>query len=595
MVTGGNSNDPHQKRSDDDRDGENSLHSKKQKPDNLDDSQQQGQQLTHTASQSGASNSKQSFVYRPQQGLRAMRKQAEQEAQQQQQQKQQQSNDDGEDQTMVSRDDWHKVVRAKDRLDDAAIIASNVYGRTDNEKIMELNAIIERAQVHCIQGPTKITIDGQGGFRMRFETQEQLEQILDTRLEIVDVNGQESEARLFTRLVHSQRQTELARTVEVYGIHPRTPEPRVRSALSRFGEIESVRIRACSRGIKSAASVVFKHFASVEKIKDAGLTSIFVGRDLARIRRIGEEMISWELRFVAKLSCLPYETSALDLHTLLGKEKADFITVPQIFSKDGRQQRYQREAFVYFTSEAAMEKMTATPVMIGETEAIWGNTDEKRCRECSKVGHIQKDCEIFKEVLKTKEHIKMVREYQRGGPLRVTKERSYASLAGGSSNAQPESQQHKGTQQPIEATQQSTKAPANVTIEPAMQPKGLEKKMTKLMETIDRMQEEQHRLASMNQVLLQMVITMISSNMGMSLPAELLVSAGLSTDLSKNSMKGKAKSVSGSGGNKSGLLSTNESLAGIMDVITKNKPATVVAAVQGKGKGKATPTPTQNV
>ncbi len=438
MLSSGGTNDPHSKRSDDDRDGENSLHSKKQKPDNVDQTQQLSQQPAATEAQSGPSNAKQSFVYRPDQGLRGMRKQAEQEAKQQMQQ---QTSQDGEDAVMDTEVEWHEVFRTKDHIDGAAVKFRNLFGTTEKEKLRELNDIIISATVHCIEGPFKTTIDGEGGFRMKFETEEQLARMLELEGEGTDVEGNVYKQRLFTRIIRPDRQTEQARTVEVYGIHPRTPEARIRSALSRFGEIESVRIRACSRGIKSTASVVFSNKISVDDIQAKGLTAVFVGRDLARLRMIGEKRVEWNLGYVAKLSCLPFGTNALDLRALLGEGKADFITVPQIYSRDGRQQRYQREAFVYFKTADDLDKTTATPVKIGEIKAIWGSTEEKRCRECHKLGHIQRECEIYKEVLKTKEHVKMVREYQRGGPLRVTKERSYASLAGGSNNAQTGTQQ----------------------------------------------------------------------------------------------------------------------------------------------------------
>ncbi|KAF9555306.1 hypothetical protein EC968_009017, partial [Mortierella alpina] len=538
-----------------------------------------------TEAQSGPSSEKQPFVYRPDQGLRGMRKQAEQEA------KQQQTGLDGEDAVMDTEEEWHEVLRMKDHVDGAMIKTKHLYGVTDKEKLRELNDLIVDARVHCIEGPFKTRNEGEGAFRMKFETEEQLARILELEGEALDPEGNVYQQRLFTRILRPDRQTQQARTVEVYGIHPRTPEARIRSAMSQFGEIEGIRIRACSRGIKSTASVVFYSKTSVETITAKGLTAVFVGRDLARLRMIGEKRVEWQLGFVAKLSCLPSGTNALDLRALLGEGKADFITVPQIFSRDGRQQRYQREAFVYFRSVDDLEKMTASPVKIGETKAIWGSTEEKRCRECHKLGHIQKECEIYKEVLKTKEHVKMVREYQRGGPLRVTKERSYASLAGGSNHTQSGTQQQHGKENAATAVHQP--AATKVTTESTPQPKGWEKKMNELNTTIDRLAAEQQKLMAQNQVLLTMVISMISNHMGMSLPAELLQLAGLSGDLSKNAVKSKTKSAGS--GNAAGVLQTNESLAGIMSIITNTKATHEIAGGQGKGKGKTTLTPTQNV
>ncbi|KAF9276709.1 hypothetical protein BGZ68_009831 [Mortierella alpina] len=589
MLLSGDTNDPHQKRSDDDRDGANSLHSKKQKPDNGDEQPQQAQHPTANEAQSGPSNANQPFVYHPGQGLRGMRQQAEQKFNQQ---TQHQNTQDEEDEVMDNSAEWHEVVRTKDHLDGAAIKSSNLYGYTDKEKLEELNELIVNAKVHCIEGPFKIRIDSEGGFRMRFETEEQLGKILELEGVVPDSDGFDIKQRLFTRLQRYDRQTEMARTVEVYGIHPRTPEARIRSAMSRFGEIEAVRIRACSRGIKSTAKVVFFSKTSVEEITAMGSTAVFVGRDLARLRMIGEKRVEWKLGFVAKLSCLPFGTNALDLRALLGKGKADFITVPQIYSKDGRQQQYQREAFVYFKTEEDMEKTTATPVRIGEVKAIWGSTEEKRCRECHKLGHIQKDCVVYEERMKTREHYKMVREFQRGGPLRVTKERTYASMAGGNTTAEQMGTQQIGTEQRAAVTQPHSTANTG-TKEQTQQQKGFEKKMSELKGTIDRLRSEHEELIALSRLLMKLVIEMISKNMGMSLHAEELVMAGLSGDPSKNAMKGKAKSVGS--GSASGILPTNESLAEIMGIITANKKVHVLPDGPGKGKGKTTTTPTQNV
>ncbi|CAO3570247.1 unnamed protein product [Mortierella alpina] len=593
MLPSGDTNDPHPKRSDDDRVRENSLHSKKQKPDNVDQSQQLPQHSTAAEAQSGPSNANQSFVYHSGKGLRGMRKQAEQEFKQQ---TQQQSNQDGEDEVMDNSAEWHEVVRMKDHIDGAAIKSRCLYGATDKDKLRELNDLIVGAKVHCIEGPFKTRIDDEGGFRMKFETEEQLAAILEMEGLVPNDDGEDIQQRLFTRIQRSDRQTEKARTVEVYGIHPRTPEARIRSAMSRFGEIEFVRIRACSRGIKSTASVVFFSATSVQGIKGTGLTSVFVGRDLARLRSIGEERVEWQLGFVSKLSGLPFGTNALDLRALLGKGKADFITVPQIHSRDGRQMRYQREAFVYFKTEEDMVKTTATPVKIGEDKAIWGTTEEKRCRECHKLGHIQKECEIFKEVLRTKEHVKMVREYQRGGPLRVTKERSYASLAGSNNNAQSGTQQQNGTEKPTTATapaQQQTAASTSGTADTGSLFKKWEKTTNELQETIVRLQAAQQELAARNQLLMQLILHMLAQNMGMSTPPELLMQVGLSGDPSKNVMKSKGKSAKTD--STANILPTNESLAGIMALVTGKKAAHVLPTVQGKGQGKISPTPTQNV
>jgi hypothetical protein len=547
-MTGGNQNNPLHHRSDDDQDGRIQQNSKKLKTPDSTNKLFQGLQTTQTGTQSGPSGTGTSNVYRPSQGLHGMKAKAHQ----------QPTGQDSEDLNMLDKDEWHQVVRTKERFFAAVVMLEMLHGTTVREKRQELEEFMVEKQVHCTEGPTKIMFEsGEAAFRIAVETEEELQRLLDVIVEGEDETGVLTQETMFTRMDNKSRESALERTVEVYGLHPRTPEFRMQSAMSRFGEVEKINTRPCSKGIKITAQVVFRNSEDVRKIKEAGLSSVFVGKDLARLRKVGGDMVDWELRYVAKLSCLPLGTTALDLQSLLGQDKANFLTVPKFFIQAGKQTRHQREAFVYFPSEEVKEKMTATPVKIGEIEAQWGNTDEKRCRQCGKVGHLQRECEIYKEVMKTKEHVKMVREYQKGGALRVTSERSFAQMATGMN------------QKAAKATPTNTESKTN-TSDATKLNTAVDKKINMLTDTINRLQEQQQQMAAMNRVLMQLVITMMSNNMGMTLPAELLVAAGLSPDVSRNVQKGKNKNE-GKGVQMEGIPPTNESIAGIMSLISKNK------------------------
>ncbi|KAG0283254.1 hypothetical protein BGZ98_006407, partial [Dissophora globulifera] len=202
------------------------------------------------------------------------------------------------------------------------------------------------------------------------------------------------------------------------------------SAMSQYGNIENISTRPCSRGVKIAAEVVFRNLDGVKAFKEAVQDYVYIGKDLARVRKIGTESVAWEMKFVAKLSGLPVGTNDLDLADLLGEGKANFVKVPRYFTRDGKQWRYQREAFVYFATEEDMKKAMETPVKIGDAAMFWGDKDEKRCRQCNKMGHIMRECRVYQEMQKTKEHMRAVKEYQRGGALRVTSQQSFAKIVG---------------------------------------------------------------------------------------------------------------------------------------------------------------------
>ncbi|KAF8918801.1 hypothetical protein BGZ58_004775, partial [Dissophora ornata] len=315
----------------------------------------------------------------------------------------------------------------------------------------------------------------------------------------------------------------------------------------------------------------------VLNLKKSGRNHVYIGKDLARLRKIGNEMVTWELKHVAKLSGLPSGTSELDLQSLLGEDKADFVTVPKFYIRDGKQMRLQREAFVYFRTEEVMKKMMESPIKIGEIQLHWGDREERRCRQCGNLGHIMKECNVFKELQKTREHMRAVKEFQKGGALRVTPRKSFAAVAGGNEN------KDSGNQQQQQTSAKQSGSDSNTTSAQTRQSAAVDKKINQLTETVERLQAEQRQLVQQNSVLLQLVVTMMTQHLGVSIPAEQLVAAGLSADINRNTPKTKnGKSVQ-----VQGLPSTNELLANVMTTIVTAQN-TKAEKKKGEGVGATT-------
>jgi len=96
----------------------------------------------------------------------------------------------------------------------------------------------------------------------------------------------------------------------------------------------------------------------------------------------------------------------------------------------------------------------------------------------------------------------------------------------------------------------------------------MEKKIVQLQETIVRMQEEQHQLAQANQLLMSIMIQMFSQQMGITVPKEQLLAAGLSADVNRNAMKTKKDSTA----KVQGIPPTNELIASMMSIFGAPKP-----------------------
>jgi len=520
------------------------------------------------------------FVYSPKKGLKAM-----QAAEARQEDTDEDTNMNTDEETKT---DWQEVKRAKDRFFAAAVMIDTIHGETTYEKRLELESIMLQVKIHCTEGPTRIKVNDEPAFRVAVETKEDFEKLLAMTVKIEDEQGIEETVGMFKRLDNTQRESELERTVEVYGLPPRIAEFRIISAMNTFGPVEKISTRPCSKGVKITAQVVFNSVDDVLDLKKSGRNHVYVGKDLARLRKIGNEMVTWELKHVAKLSGLPSGTSELDLQSLLGEDKADFVTVPKFYIREGKQMRLQREAFVYFRTEEAMKKMMESPIKIGDIQLHWGDREEKRCRQCGNLGHIMKECNVFKELQKTREHMRAVKEFQRGGALKVTSRKSFAVVAGGnenkdSGNQQPKEQETQKTQGQQQTTAKQSGMDNNITPAQTKQSAAVDKKINQLTETVERLQAEQRQLVQQNSVLLQLVVTMMTQHLGVTIPAEQLVAAGLSADINRNAPKtknGKSTAVQG-------LPSTNELLAKVMATIVTVQN-TKAEKKKGEGVGATT-------
>ncbi|KAK3818511.1 MAG: hypothetical protein J3Q66DRAFT_400025 [Benniella sp.] len=508
------------------------------------------------------------FVYQRQKGIQGMRDTAMRDSME----------ISTEDQNMGG--EWHEVQRARDRRLAAVAPLEYLYGITVKAKQQELERLLLDLRVNCIEGPSMIPMTlGKKAFRIAVETKEELDKLLNAKVALESENGIEEQVQLFTRLDNNQRAAELQRTVEVYGLHPLTAEARIRSAMNMYGQLEDKEIatRPCTKGCKITAIVVFKNAADVQKLMESGRTSVFVGKQMARLRKIDNEMVDWHMQHVAKLSGLPLGSSEMDLASLLGEGKADFIDIPYIF-QGGRRYARQREAFVYFKSEEEMNAMVTTPVKIGDQEMFWGDRHEKRCRQCHKLGHIKRECGVYKEVLETKAHMRAVREYQRGGGMKVSPLRSFAQVAGNSSTDRNENKQQQNTAQLRQEKpdtnhgQTSTQSQTQSQAQTQAQTKHIienDKKINNMNATIERMAEELREVHAMNKLLTQLVITMISNNMGSSVPPELLAAAGLGEDVNRVAMGTKPRKDKGKGVRD--IPSSTESIAGINAKIMTHK------------------------
>ncbi|KAG0348401.1 hypothetical protein BG005_011552, partial [Podila minutissima] len=258
------------------------------------------------------------------------------------------------------------------------------------------------------------------------QTQQEVELLMALSQEGTEV------PKLFFQPNPAARESINARTIEVYGLSPRTPKELIRTSLAKFGAVSGISLRACTRGIKCIAEVIFQSTDSVAKVKASNAQAVFIGQDMARLKSLGGESVTWVTDHVRKLSGLRFGTTPLDLGELLAKEegKADFIDIPRIFNKDGSKMRRQQEAFIYFSSKEEMEKATHNKCFFGNKTLEWCDVNAKRCYQCGSAEHTRRGCEEHKKIMEKRDNVRMVTEFSRGGSLKVVPGSTFSRMSG---------------------------------------------------------------------------------------------------------------------------------------------------------------------
>ncbi|KAF9920594.1 hypothetical protein BGZ65_011121, partial [Modicella reniformis] len=167
-----------------------------------------------------------------------------------------------------------------------------------------------------------------------------------------------------------ERQHDRERSIELHGLPPRVNLELIKLAANQTGQVENITLRACARGVKMNAVVTFEEIESVETLSDYCVRHMAIGKNLVRIKRLGDELIHWELQHACKIHGLPPGTTSTYLMRNVRdlNIKADFVEVPQYFARNSSQVGYRQEAFVYFKNEDDMTQGMAISIKMGRNE-----------------------------------------------------------------------------------------------------------------------------------------------------------------------------------------------------------------------------------
>ncbi|KAF9580292.1 hypothetical protein BGW38_003124 [Lunasporangiospora selenospora] len=411
-----------------------------------------------------------------------------------------------------------------------------VVGETIGRKRQEIERIILGQRVNLVNTPRKVDIQGRDYFQIQVEAREDAEKLLamtaskraiqeidrdeednNEEIEVSELEAEEDEKIQIFTVVDNEaiRAAENIRTVELYGIAPTTSDRFIRMAANKLGQVQTLKVLAVPNGRKVKAVITFDYTETVEEIKANNTQYVAVGRDLVRIGKIGGEVIRWNISHAYKLSGLPAGTSSLDLKDLMDKVQADFIEVPRFYRGKSSDFRYRREAFVYFRTQEDLDKAKETGMEFRGRKLAWCGLQDKLCYACNEKEHGIGKCEVQKQWIVNKLHIKEVQAFRRGTFNPVQRGKSFASATAGSSKTekaqQPASRQ--SVVRNIDFNEENFPAittPATRSV--AKHDKEMEDQVKYLTQTVQSLSESLKAIQEQNKLLLTIVMNMFQGN-----------------------------------------------------------------------------------
>ncbi|KAG0197146.1 hypothetical protein BGX33_000911 [Mortierella sp. NVP41] len=258
----------------------------------------------------------------------------------------------------------------------------------------------------------------------------------------------------FRRYMETHQQTEESRQVDVRSLRGDTTIKDITGAFSPFGNVERVRIWLKRRNLPTsniAATVYLESEESVKAMAAADVTTVYVGSEAGRITRLGTKPVVYPQELNMKITNLPPGTPAIQLKELYEEYGGCVVTILYSIAT----KRYSREAFVFFVSKEAQEKIIAKDLNINGVVAKWVKVDMKCCHHCGDTDRLVAACKWAKRKGKERSmkaaagQTTNVNKYQGAVPKAVTtfkiddkNGKTYSKVV------TPGSQQDKASQEP---------------------------------------------------------------------------------------------------------------------------------------------------
>ncbi|RIA86300.1 hypothetical protein C1645_856458 [Glomus cerebriforme] len=210
------------------------------------------------------------------------------------------------------------------------------------------------------------------------------------------------------------------RTVQVIDIPLGMKAHTVRASLSRFGEIDTIKL--VTRGLFQHAFITYQSVTAAQSF--VTLWGTYILRDAVRVfpKFLTDEQRQLRKKFGCKLTGLPNNIQARDLHDILSATHAKSIFIP----RNPVSYKPLNFAYINFDTEDAKTKAMKTNYKVNGRDLFWCTENARTCNRCGSPSHLFNECPARKLDSKKQQLNKLYNRYR---PAQHRKPKSYADAA----------------------------------------------------------------------------------------------------------------------------------------------------------------------
>ena len=195
---------------------------------------------------------------------------------------------------------------------------------------------------------------------------------------------------LVTPVSEEQRETDRHNTIKVIDIPLNIQTPTIRAIFSNYGTIKYIRMT--TKKLYQHAIITFdENDCNIDKFRNNELWSIYVLRHAVRIYpfSLSSEFSELRNKFQLKLTGLPNNTTARDIHDFLNNIKAKTCFIP----RNNKTYKPLLHAYISFENEQQLQDALKQQCKLGNYNLRWTQPEQQTCSICGSPEHFQKFCQ----------------------------------------------------------------------------------------------------------------------------------------------------------------------------------------------------------